>query len=81
MGWGDWTVAAAVRPANVESVKAQLRAIKVPATVIGEFAAGETEVILETRSSKLPLARFGIRTFCDQFLVHKGNRRISKALE
>ncbi len=72
MGWGDWTVAAAVRPANVEKLKEKLRAINVPATVIGEFMVGDIDVILETRSSKLPLARLESERFATDSWFTKG---------
>ena len=72
MGWGDWTVAAAVRPDHVDQVKARLRILKVPATVIGEFANGETGVVLKTRSSSLPLARLESERFATDSWFTKG---------
>ncbi len=55
MGWGDWTVAAAVRPNYVGLVQAHLQELNRPAAVIGEFVHGNVEVVLVSRTSELLL--------------------------
>jgi thiamine-monophosphate kinase len=72
MGWGDWTVAAAVRPAHVAEVEDRLRASSVPAAVIGEFADSVAGVVLETRSSRLPLGRLESERFASDSWFARG---------
>lgn len=62
-GWGDWTVAAIVAPANVEPLRKLAEAIGATATPVGRFILGQPSVELvdgsrAIRASRLESERF-----------------------
>jgi thiamine-monophosphate kinase len=72
MGWGDWTVVAAVRPHNLNVARSRLASRKIANSVIGEFTDQDTEVTLEARSSKMPIARLESERFAHDSWFAKG---------
>ena len=72
MGWGDWAVAAAIRPDHQEAALEILQSLKAPATVIGEFVSGPPEVSLVTEVSSIRLERLESERFAADSWFLKG---------
>lgn len=72
MGWGDWSVVAAVRPSKLEAVIEMLHSLRAPHTVIGEFVAGPPGVNLVTGTSNMPLGRLESERFAADSWFSKG---------
>ena len=72
MGWGDWTVVAAVRPENIAKALKRVTVLNHTMTVVGEFFDGAPEVVLATASSELPLPRLESECFAADSWFSKG---------
>ncbi|HEY1857034.1 thiamine-phosphate kinase [Acidocella sp.] len=72
MGWGDWTVVAAVEPDRIEAILTLLNRLGTPATVIGEFVECRKGVFLSSGSSEVPLERLESERFAVDSWFDKG---------
>jgi thiamine-monophosphate kinase len=62
MGWGDWTVLAAVQPSKFKHLKSLVATIGSSCTRIGQFEQGEG-VILENDDKSIPMGRLESERF------------------
>lgn len=63
MGWGDWTIVAAVRPADMHRLASELEASGSACSCIGRFVAGPREVILINEDRRLTMGRLESERF------------------
>lgn len=63
MGWGDWTVVAAVHPGDMHSLSTKIQASGSICTQIGQFVGSPREVILVGKDGRLPMGRLESERF------------------
>ncbi len=63
MGWGDWTVVAAVQPAKMRRLASVLQASGSTCSIIGSFVAGHRDIILVDEGRCLPMGRLESERF------------------
>jgi len=72
MGWGDWTVAAAVPPERLDATLESVGRLGAQATVIGEFTDRNEGVFLASETTSIPLARLESERFAADSWFSKG---------
>mgnify|MGYP003672102138 CR=1 FL=1 len=72
MGWGDWTVAAAVSPSRIQEVHRTCADRGVLATEIGEFTDSKVGVYLEDGGVRIALGRLESERFAKDSWFHLG---------
>jgi len=63
MGWGDWTILAAVRPSDLRSLEREVKASGTVCTPIGRFVSGDPNVVLRDGDRRLMMGRLESERF------------------